>query len=257
MANIMKFGGSGSGGSSSITAPIIGKDFNWTGSDNSYLVLNDGDNNWRIKFLTSGIFTPLRSMSIDLFLVGGGGGSDNSSSTHYTAAGAGGGYTLTIKSIKLLANTEYSIVVGAGGSGTNGGASSAFGYTANGGKSGAVGGTNPLDGGSGGSGGGSKTASKAYDGGSDGSDGGKEIGGTGGYGQKTTTREFGEETGDLYSGGGGAYGNNGTTGNGGAGGGANGKESAEDNTGGGAGGAAGKSITTGGSGIVIIRNRRS
>ena len=257
MANIMKFGGSGSGGSSSITAPIIGKDFTWTGSDNSYLVLNDGDNNWRIKFLTSGIFTPLRSMSIDLFLVGGGGGSDNSASTPCTAAGAGGGYTLTIKSIKLLANTEYSIVVGAGGSGTAGGSSSAFGHSAKGGKSGEVGATNPLEGGLGGSGGGEKTASKAYDGGSDGSDGGKDQYDLGGDGQGTTTREFGEETGDLYSGGGGAYGNNSTIGNGGAGGGANGWESASANTGGGAGGAKRESITTGGSGIVIIRNSRS
>ena len=47
MSNIIKFGGSGSGGSS-ISAPIIGKDFNWTGGDgyphpNVYQGTNGGE----------------------------------------------------------------------------------------------------------------------------------------------------------------------------------------------------------------------
>lgn len=61
-------------GGSDISAPIIGRDFNWTGGDGTYQVRDDGDGNWRIKFLSSGTFTPLKNMVIDAFLVGGGGG---------------------------------------------------------------------------------------------------------------------------------------------------------------------------------------
>ena len=82
-----------------------------------------------------------------------------------------------------------------------------------------------------------------------------------GIGQGTTTREFGESTGDLYSGGGsgaergntttiiaGGSGGGGTGGNGGAG---------TANTGGGGGGSTAQSGGgAGGSGIVIIRNHR-
>ena len=50
------------GGGTDISAPIIGKDFNWTGGDGTYQVLEDGDGNWRIKFLSSGTFTPLKDM---------------------------------------------------------------------------------------------------------------------------------------------------------------------------------------------------
>ena len=46
--------------------------------------------NWRIKFLSSGVFTPLKNMTVDTFLVGGGGGSKGGSSNNSTTAGAGG-----------------------------------------------------------------------------------------------------------------------------------------------------------------------
>ena len=61
-------------GGSAISAPIIGEDFNWSGGDGTYQVLDDGGGNWRIKFLSSGTFTPLKNMVIDAFLVGAGGG---------------------------------------------------------------------------------------------------------------------------------------------------------------------------------------
>ena len=228
----MKFGGSGSGGSSSITAPIIGKDFTWTGGNGTYQVIQDDVTNWRVKFLNSGTFTPLRDMVIDAFLVGAGGGG--------SYGGAGGGYTNTIKSIVLAANTPYSIEIGAGGAGMEadnplskgsaGGNTSAFSVTANGGTGGKAG----YNGGDGGSGGGSYDGNQkvGYDGGIDGSNGGGPNGGTG---QGTTTREFGESTGDLYASGGSAV--------------SSGAAAGADNTGDG-----GDYKKAGGSGIVIIRN---
>lgn len=146
-------------------------------------------------------------------------------------------------------------------------------YTAAGGKGGT--GTTGGDGGSGG-GGGTQTRKNNTDtkrngiGGDGGSDGKSGNGGTltisgyawyyGGNGQNTTTREFGEATGDLYSGGGGGGGHNGG-GAGGAGGGGKSNpysvpgEAGTPNTGGGGGqGRAGGGA--GGSGIVIIRNHR-
>ena len=47
--------------------------FTYTGT---YETVDDGDGNWRIKFLTSGIFTLLKpkQLLIDVFCVGGGGG---------------------------------------------------------------------------------------------------------------------------------------------------------------------------------------
>lgn len=46
--------------------------FTYTGT---YETVDDGDGNWRIKFLTSGIFTLLKpkQLLIDVFCVGGGG----------------------------------------------------------------------------------------------------------------------------------------------------------------------------------------
>ena len=76
-------------GGSAISAPIIGEDFNWSGGDGTYQVLDDGGGNWRIKFLSSGTFTPLKNMVIDVFLVGGGGGAGSS------YCGAGGQYRLS------------------------------------------------------------------------------------------------------------------------------------------------------------------
>ena len=72
MPNLIRFGTGGRG--ASISAPIIGKDFNWTGGDGTYQVLDDGGGDWRIKSLSSGTFTPLKNMVVDVFLVGAGGG---------------------------------------------------------------------------------------------------------------------------------------------------------------------------------------
>ena len=239
-------------GGSDISAPIIGKYFNWTGGDGTYQMLHDGDGNWRIKFLSSGTFTPLRSMVIDAFLVGAGGGGGTFLSY---GTGGGGGYTKTVKSIVLAANTAYSIVIGAGGSvsisnngsyvtATAGGDTSAFSETVAGGAPGTA-----NKGGDGGSGGGtySSAQKRGYAGGSDGSNGGGTNAGTG---QGTTTREFGEADGDLYAGGGGGYYSK-SSGAGGLGGGGDYKEDGEANTGGGGGAGA-----AGGSGIVIIRKHK-
>jgi uncharacterized repeat protein (TIGR02543 family) len=92
-------------------------------------IVDDGSGNWRIKFLTSGTFTPLVNMTIDLFLVGGGGGGSTSAG-YYGGGGGGGGYTATYSAISLTANTGYYITVGnGGGASTNGGSSSAFTYS--------------------------------------------------------------------------------------------------------------------------------
>ena len=93
-----------------------------------------------------------------------------------SGGGAGGGYTNTMKSIVLAANTPYIIEIGAGGAapeadnpmtpGKAGGNTSAFSVTANGGAGGNYG----YGGGNGGSGGGSydTDSKKGYAGGSDG-----------------------------------------------------------------------------------------
>lgn len=215
-------------------------------------LIDDGGGNWRLKFLTSGLLTFKKlgnaKDGIDLFLVGGGGGTyDNDPAG--SSGGGGGGYTLTKRALYILRGKTYQINVGAGGqAGADGGRSFAFGHSASGGK-----GTSTSNGGNGGSGG------AAYNNGTGGSDGGNGTGtgGTPGTGQGTTTREFGESTGDLYSGGGaGAV----QSGQGGQGGGGGMQQDGEDNTGGGAGGANGSASQpqshTGGSGIAIIRNTR-
>ena len=218
--------------------PVWGKTqllpkFEYTGD---YEYIDDGKGNWRIRFLTSGVFTPMEDMVIDAFLVGGGGGGGQNNSNYKLSSGGGGGYTTTQLNIALVSKTEYPIVIGAGGAPSttnntgNGGKTTAFSQTANGGKEGrrdkgGIGVT--AYGGYGGSGGGDCVQAfkvTPYDGLSDG------AGGTNsGNGQGTTTREFGEPTGTLYAGGGGAYAYSGEKGNGGA----------------------------GGSGIVVIRNTRA
>ena len=199
--------------------PVYGKDFNYTGD---YTILDDSDSDgikWRVKFLSSGTFTPLTNMLVDVFLVGGGGGGYSASTDYdYTQGGGGGGYTNTSKSIVLTANEEYSIVIASGGSicsrtqyaystgrGTDGGTSTAFNQEALGGKLGYTNSGRYNIAGNGGSGGGSSDK-----GGTDGSNGtAYQRSSTNpnwyyaGAGQGTTTREFGESTGDLYAGGGG------------------------------------------------------
>ena len=258
--------------------PQYGKNFTYTGE---YQIVPEGDSgNWKVKFLTSGTFTATDALLIDVFAVGGGsGGSTGSNSAGATGGGGGGGsggYTKTEKSVYLEKDKSYEIVIGDGGAYSeagsksgDGGATSGFNVIANGGK----GATYPQ-GGSGGSGGGGSASESGYGGdgaigGTDGSNGqGVSYGGSG---QGSTTREFGETTGDLYSGGGGGGASNwryfsGAAG--GEGGGANGSaitkgeqtpgEDALANTGGGGGGGGcyGCNGGKGGSGILIIRNHR-
>lgn len=198
-------------GGSAISAPIIGEDFNWSGGDGTLQVI--GGNPWRMKFLSSGTFTPLKNMMVDAFLVGAGGGKG-----YVRCGGGGSGYTTTVRSVVLAANTAYPIVVGAAGKnglssgsdGTNGGTTSAFSSVAEGGKGSTTGkGTQGTglsgDGGSGGGGynlAGSHAVRSTAAGGTDGSDGTTATT-AGGTGQGTTTREFGETDGDLYASGGG------------------------------------------------------
>lgn len=242
-------------------------EFTYTGN---YSFVDDGEKNWRIKFLTSGVltFTKLGNAKngIDVFLVGGGcaGGSGSWDANNGYGKAGSGGYTKTQKGVQTTANTAYNIIVGAGGQSAfaSGGDSSAFSVIAAGGTK--------LGGGSGG---GAYGNNQVNNGGSDGGNGdpqsstniGTDSYGSPGKGQGTTTREFGESTGDLYAGGGGAGGNGSAQATGGSGGGGNGAwsgnqpTSGADNTGGGGGGMY-YGLTTlgkGGSGIVVIRNSRS
>lgn len=242
--------------------------------------IDDGDGNWRIKFLTSGNFTLLnKNFDVDIFLVGGGGSGTFGGPN---GGGGGGGYTKTVKNVTLSKAQNYPVTIGAGGLYTgntnamkSGSPSSFASYKAQGGEYGYI---SSDRGGNGGSGGG---GSYGGAGGSDGSSGNRGTMRPGGSGQGTTTREFGEATGTLYGGGGGAggagygasshaggradssagiggaggskgdgdggYGRNGVTNRGGGGGqGGEGYYSSSSDGGGG----------NGGSGIVIIRNAR-
>lgn len=236
--------------------------FTYTGD---YSIIDDGDGNWRIKFLTSGTLIVFSTIVIDAFLLGGGASGGHRST--FPGAGGGGGYTKTVKAIVLEKGVEYPIVIGAGGaypSSTDsttsnvqaGGETSGFGYFISGGKAGY---RDYHYGGDGGSGGGSsdKNGLNAVNGGSDGSTPSETYGG---WGQGTTTREFGEADGELYASGGG----NRTTYGGGAGAGSGSEVAtgtnpvdATPNTGSGGGGGNGsKRAGSGGSGIMVIRNAR-
>lgn len=268
LAGVVGHTNAGRSGSFKIT------DYTYTGLS---LFIDDGVINnkksFRIKFLTSGTFTSSKKVVIDCFLVGGGGG--GRSLANACQSGGGGGYTGTYTNITLNANQAYSIVIGGGGAvNAGGGTTTGFGYSKSGGYSGNSG-TYTWDGvrgGYGGSGGGSSgdySGSVAKPGGAGGSNGSNGYTYTGvldsSTGQGTTTREFGDASGDLYSGGGGggAYNNtqpggNGGSGGGGRGGGSTGATTATANSGGGGGGGIRNGGgTAGGSGILIIRNTRS
>lgn len=218
-------------------------EFTYTGD---YEIVNDSDepitvsqDNWKIRFLTSGTltFTNLNGAEggIDVFLVGGGakGLNGTTPSNEYYGSGGGGGYTSTKRGISVQANIPYTITVGAASGNT-----SAFNATAKG--------ASGINGGSGGAGGFWNAYSGVVYGGQDGANGNKQseqYSLPGGTGQGTTTREFGEPSGRLYS----------------TGGAANRFANATENTGnGGDGGKAGVSNPgyAGGSGIAIIRNTR-
>ena len=197
--------------------PVVNADFTYTGK---HSIFDDGNQNWRIKFFSSGTFTPKRAMTIDLFLVGGGGSGDYGVSTIYprTVNGGGGGYTKTYKNIVLSANMAYTVAVGAGGvcvqdvGGSDGGASAFGNFSALGGKAG--GGRGGAGGSGGGAGGAYDYGNKRYVGGGNGGSNGSHGVTTasdrdtavGGLGQGTNTLEFGEAGGELYSGGGGGGG---------------------------------------------------
>ena len=225
-------------------------EFTYTGD---YEIVNDSDEpitvsegNWKIRFLTSGTltFTNLNGTEngIDVFLVGGGGNGE----TIRGARGGGGGYTKTIKGVSIAIATPYTITIGA-----SSGTTSAFGASANG--------ASGANGGSGGGGGGSSSGTSG-DGGSNGGNGTAGNVSDGGTGQGTTTREFGESTGKLYSGGGGgSAADAGAAGDSTAGAGAAYGQAAKNgvaNTGGGGGAAYSGTAGRGGSGIVIARNAR-
>ena len=200
-------------------------------------VIDDGDGNWRVKFLSAGTntLTFTANMQIDAFLVGGGGG---------------GGYTTTEKNISIQSDENYVITIGSGGGGGGGtgGTTSAFDFSARGG-----GGNNKGSGGSGGSNGGqgggttcefgegtasgcTKGTSYAYAGGGGGGGGGQaggaggvRGGGSGGRGYKDYSHPGNGGTGAANTGGGGGGG---------------GQLILEDEP------------SYGGSGIVVIRNAR-
>lgn len=226
----------------------------------TYSQIDDGDRNTRVKFLTSGTLVLKKSVTVDVFLVGGGGSGAtvNGDDGEHRGGGGGSGRTGTWSSIYLQAGVSYSIVVGAGGAQTDattgnmGGTTSAFTYSINGGNGG-----NGSNGGSGSSGGGATEKI----GGSNGSNGTNSTYYTGGTGQGTTTREFGESSGDLYAGAGAGYACF-TQAPGGGGYGA-GRYYAygagvANTGGGGCGGMTGAyAAAAGGSGIVVIRNHRA
>lgn len=208
-------------------APATLPEFTYTGN---YELIDDGDGNWRIKCKTSGTLTFTdKDQILDVFMVGGGGG-----------APYGGGYTRLDSSVSVSKSVQYTVVIGAGGytidtqNATDGGDTSFGALTpAGGGKKGTT-----TVGGDGGSGGGGRANGAGGSNGGNGAAGGEAAGGTG---QGTTTREFHETAGDLYSRGGGAVvGVNGA--------GLTGANS----------GAGGKySDSSGSSGIVIVRNHRA
>lgn len=198
-------------------------EYTYTG-ESTYL--DDGSGNWRIKFYTSGVLTWLSDThSIDVFLVGGGGGGGTS--------GGGGGYTSTTKKVGIKKNESVTVTIGAGGAGGkfslgyfregyNGGTTKFGALSAQGGYGGKNNGGLGADGGDGGSGGGAaggpwtnglQPEDAKGDGGSDGKNGDisryhttdpiADVIAYGGRGQGSTTREFGETSGELYSGGGG------------------------------------------------------
>lgn len=229
-----------------------------------------------LKLLTSGTLNikQLGVPHIDVYVIGGGGGGGSCTGAYYGGGGGAGAYMNSEINVDIQKNTDYPVVIGAGGvggvysssssatAGGTGGQSSAFGITANGGSGGdsyASNGGN-AKGGDGGTGGGagaymknvarggtgdgkSKTVlGKVYAGGGNGGDY-STNGCLGGYNGSNGTTKFSVDSSFPHAGteaGGATYGANATPNMGGGGGGANAR--------GGNGGA-------GGSGIVIIRGR--
>jgi hypothetical protein len=244
-------------------------------------------------FLSSGTFTPKKSLSnVDYLVVAGGGGGGKGANSGGGGAGGlrstvtatGGGGSLESK--LSLGTSAYTVTVGAGGAGgptngTNGtdGSNSVFSTitSTGGGGGGGSGSNNGRAGGSGGGGGlyetvgGAGTANQGYAGGPNiglagdatkfragGGGGAGAVGGGAGAsvgtgGAGVATSISGSSV--TYAGGGGGGANDGTAAGGAGGGGAAGSAGTT-NTGGGGGGAGnsgGNNTSAGGSGIVIVR----
>ena len=238
------------------------------------------------KFTSDGTLVVPKSIVADVLLVGGGGGGGANRKSNIDFGGAGGGAGgLVYQTNIVIAAGTYTVAIGAGGTGggtpdgdakvngTNGGNTTAFGFTAYGGGGGASWGGGV--GSSGGSGGGSTSGwDKEVAGGTAiyafahniGHDGHKSThayiaGGGGGAGETydTSTIRNGQDglaidiTGQPVYYAGGGSGDNGwarTPANGGLGGGGGRSHAGTDGLGGGGGGGA-----NGGSGVVIIRYR--
>lgn len=167
------------------------------------------------RFTASGTWTcPADVTEIDAWLVGGGGGGGL-----FNGGGGGGGYCLMSRKIKVNPGESYSIIIGAGGARqTDGGNTTAFGKTAEGGKAGGTyssssGNITIAYGGDGGSGGGA--GGSAYRGGSLGGpgEGTKDTPGGKGSRSRITTAYANGERGTInpydgidYAGGGGGGG---------------------------------------------------
>ena len=113
--------------------------------------IDDGNGNWRIKFLTSGTltFTNMASTNIDVFCVGGGGGGGSQPQTGTGGGGGGGGYTKTTSNVAITLGSSFYVTIGEGGAanGGRGGTTSFLSVSAAGGYGGSNG-----HGGAGGSG---------------------------------------------------------------------------------------------------------
>lgn len=234
-------------------ASVFGPDsFSYTGTRED---IDDGSGNWRIKLTSSGTLTCSAAGAIDIFCVGGGAGGYAT-----WGGGGGGGRTCTCLNTALTDGQSIAVTIGAGGAASGNGGTTSFGALASASGGDAPTSANPL-GGNGGSGGGAGgNGGAGSGGGAGGSDGGNgaTVGAyTGGTGQGTTTREFGEPGGTLYAGGGAGNGEYAAAGGSGGGGSSStGYHTAGNpgtvNTGGGGASLAG----TGGSGIIVIRNKR-
>ena len=160
-------------------------------------IVTSDSNYYYHTFTSTGTFTPTQSLSADILVVAGGGGGP------YTSGGGGGAGGLLGFTSQSLTATNYSVVVGAGGSGApntspynpSNGSNSSFGAL-----------TAAVGGGAGGADAGSRT-------GKNGGSGGGASGGTGGNTGGTATSGQGnnggsansdESTYRTYGGGGGA-----------------------------------------------------
>lgn len=117
-------------------------DYSYTGSSTW---VDEGSGNWHINFTSGGTLTLLKSVKLDLYLLGGGqcgldGNSDHwgDEYLYYGGKGGQGGYTNKPVGV-VLAPGSYTVTIGQGGTGGNGqagGTTSIGSYSAPGGGSG-------------------------------------------------------------------------------------------------------------------------